>query len=210
MIKPSPGDPILYCVDGGLTCHDDDNSSHGGDIPIKGWMTTETKNSYGQIVRSSTFDWKDGLTLWNGRILDSHGQRFFIGGGNNTPTGMMTSHEIIDGEGMLGTGYIFEECSAQYLRSIREGTINALSIGFTLMKKGYEYDEDTDTLEITKGQLHEVSTCNVGANLEARFAVLNSFNHERNVNPNYLHGYIYVIMGGERYLVNEQGDIIDA
>ena len=212
MLTPSPGDPILYCVDGGLTCHAEGSAS-SGDIPIRGWLTTEKKNSYGQVVRSSIFDWDGGLTRWNGRILKDHGQRILVGGGENTPVGQITKHSFIPGEGMFGSGILYKENSEQYKRAVREGTINGLSIGFTVENDGWKAHKKTKTedawLEFTKGRLFEVSTVNVGANDQALFEVLNSIAHG-NTEPNYKHDYLYVVLKGNTYLVNRQGDIIDA
>lgn len=212
MITPSPGDPILYCVDGGLTCLEDKSSDTSGDVPIRGWLTTEKKNSYDQVVRSSIFDWDGGLARWSGRILNDHGRRFLQGGGDSIPIGKIDQHQIVPSQGMLGEGFIFKESSPQLKRAIREETIDGLSIGFVLEKDGFKIHKKTKTedafLELTKGRLFEVSTVTVGANDEALFEVLNSIRHGNN-EPNYKHGYLYVILNGNRYLINERGDIID-
>lgn len=215
MREPKPGD-LFTCV---ADIEDDDLLAHSavsddGDVTIRGWLTTEQLNSYRQIVRTSTFDWKGGLSRWNGRILLEHGRRFLIGGGNGIPVGQFMNYEFIEGKGMFGTASIWKENPALLRRAIREGTMNALSIGFTVVKGGYTYHKKADKLEIKKGVLHEVSLCNVGVNAGALFEVVHSM---RQMQPNLdtlTHNQqrrcYHITYKGVTYLVNNKGEVEDA
>lgn len=203
------GDNFVHVMETPFECTMPAGGMENGDIQIRGWLTTEKKNAYDQIVHSSTFNWEGGLSRWNGRILNQHGQRFLIGGGDNTPVGQITYNHIVDGEGFFGAGYIYNQAPELLQRSVRDGTINAFSIGFSLAddEDSVDYDEETDTLNIRKGYLHEVSLVNVGANDQALFEVLNSLNTQHYTGK---HGYFYLIVKGQRYLVNSKGEVHDA
>ena len=201
------GDNVVHVMDSPFEHSMPAGEIETGDIQIRGWLTTEKKNAYDQVVHASTFDWEGGLSRWNGRILNQHGQRFLTGGGDNTPVGRITHPSIREGEGFFGSGYIYNEAPELLKRSVRDGTINAFSIGFKIAEGGVEYDEETDTENITKGFLHEVSLVNVGANDESLFEVLNSLNAKHYTRK---HGYFYLIKGGQRYLVNSRGEVQDA
>jgi len=198
MLNVEAGDNVVHIMDSQFE-HSVSAGMESGDIQIRGWLTTEKKNSYGQVVHSSTFDWADGLSKWNGRILNQHGRRFLIGGGDNTPVGQITKHSIRNGEGFFGAGYIYNQAPELVKRAIRDETLNAFSIGFTIAEKGAKYDKKDDVLNITKGFLHEVSLVNVGANDQALFEVLNSMNTEHYTGKN---GYFFLILKGKRYLVD--------
>lgn len=216
MIVPVPGDYVLHIMDHALKIpsdldftKDDKEVQARGDIPMRGWLTTEKMNAYRQIVHNSTFDHKDGLTFWNGRILKEHGRQFLTGGGDGTPIGTMKEHSFVKGKGMAGKGYFYKENPELFKRALHEKTIDAFSIGFRLLEGGAERRQkkgEEEILHITKGQLFEVSVVNIGANSESFFKILHSLRPE----PEHLtHGYLYVIAGGARYLINRQGDIID-
>lgn len=216
MIVPVPGDYVLHIMEHAIMLpseleftDEDVTIQERGDIPMKGWFTTEKLNSYRQIVHTSTFDHPKGLSVWNGRILKEHGRQFLTGGGDGTPIGKITSHRFVEGQGMAGKGYFFSENDALFKRALREKTVDALSIGFQILEGGAERRKkkgQEDVLHITKGRLLEVSSVNVGANSQSLFKILHSLRPDLNINTR---GYCYLLIGDQRYLVNQQGDIID-
>ncbi|MDD1749229.1 MAG: HK97 family phage prohead protease [Methanothrix sp.] len=135
------------------------------DIIIEGWFTTEKLNSYNQIVKATSFAWKGGTSLFNGRVLAFHDQR-------KEPVGLVLSMQVKEDEGLWGKVKIFREAAPLFKRSINEGVLNAFSIGFTVEK--YEYDEETEIITFLRCKLLEVSIVNVGANEEALFEVVHS------------------------------------
>lgn len=135
-----------------------------GDVFIEGWATTETLNSFRQIVKAKAFKWAGGLKLFNGRILTFHDQR-------KEPVGMVEQLKLVPGKGIWVRVRLFEEAGPLFLRNVEEGMLNAFSIGFKVRK--YEYDEKKDILTLTECELLEISVVNIGANKEALFAVTN-------------------------------------
>jgi len=171
-----PGLELTYQCERSATtgvAHDAKTGTETGDLLVRGWMTTTQLNSYRQRVHASTFDWDGGLSRWNGRILLEHGRRFLVGGGDGVPIGRITTHKFVKNRGMYGSGFYYKENDERLKRAVRDGTMNDWSIGFELTEDGYEYDEKKDILDITKGILHELSTCNVGACPGAKNEVLN-------------------------------------
>jgi len=135
-----------------------------GDVFIEGWATTETLNSYDQIVKAKAFKWAGGLKLFNGRILAFHDQR-------KEPVGMVEKLKLVPGKGIWVRVRLFEEAGPLFLRNIEEGMLNAFSIGFRVNK--FEFDEKKDIITFTECELLEISVVNIGANKEALFAVTN-------------------------------------
>lgn len=136
-----------------------------GDVFLEGWATTESLNSYNQIVLAKSFKWKGGLSLFNGRVLAFHEQR-------KEPVGRCEALKIVPGKGLWVRVRIFAEAGPLYHRNLEEGMLNAFSIGFRYNK--YEYDEKKDIITFTECELHEISVVNIGANKEALFTVVNS------------------------------------
>lgn len=211
-IEPQTGDFVVLVADSELTCHADGDDIQAiaadskVDIPIRGWLTTTKKNSYDQIVESSFFDWEGGLAKWSGRILAHHGQRFLFGGGDSTPVGKMSRHSIVDGEGMFGSGFIYGENPPLLKRAVLEGTLSSLSIGFKIAEGGMRHDRKTKTTHLTKGILHEVSLCNVGVCDEAIFEIVHSVDTFDYSNK-HQDAKRWVIIYGQRYLVNSMGEV---
>jgi len=210
MRLPQAGDAFVHVPDGTFTLADDgdgDNAMEHGDIKTRGWLTTEKLNSYRQIVHSSTFDWEGGFKRWQGRILSEHGRRFLIGGGDGTPIGKITTHQIVKGAGLYGIGHIYHDNPPLLKRALLDGTLNAWSIGFTVMEDGFKYDKKKDILNITKGQMREVSLVYLGANDESFVEIIHSLRTYRRLNPD---NYCYIIKGGVTYLVNLEGEVHNA
>ena len=202
-------DSPVVVPDGADVVEHDVRGAVSGDIHIKGWLTTTKKNSYDQIVAHDTFDHETGMSQWNGRMLMEHGRQFLIGGGNGTPVGQFTQHQFVKGKGLWGKAHIYKENSALLKRAVRDGTLNALSIGFTIAEDGAKYSKKEDTLFINKGHLLECSLCDVGANDEALFEVINSVRNYKSQAHDYS-GFKYVIWKGVTYLINREGEVFDA
>ena len=141
-------------------------------------------------------------------MLFDHGRRFLIGGGDNIPIGQWRQYLIREGEGVYAKGVISKETDSLFKRAIRDGTLNALSIGFIVEEDGFEYDDETETTEITRGTLLEASIVPVGANDEALFEIMHSMTQRHSLHNNS--EYRGVVVGGTRYLVNPKGEIYNA
>lgn len=137
-----------------------------GDIEIAGWFITENLiESRMLVVKTSAFDHKDGFSMFNGRVLAFHDQL-------KEPIGEVTSYELVKNKGIRGTVRIYRENSELLKRAIREGTLQAFSIGFAV--DTWEFDEDTEIVTVTKGRFKELSIVNIGADSNAQFEVRNS------------------------------------
>lgn len=108
---------------------------------------------------------------------------------------------------MFGSGFIYGENPPLLRRAVLDGTLSSLSIGFTVAEGGMRYDRKTKTTHLTKGVLHEVSLCNVGVCDEAIFEVVHSVDTFEYTTK---HQYRWVIMNGQRWLVNSMGEVHNA
>lgn len=204
MYQVKPGERVQFVQENAIT-FDDLKSPVGGDIAISGWMTTEKVNSYNQIVKADIFEHDEGMSRWNGRIMLGHGRQVLIGGGTDTPIGQIYNYESIKGEGIKANGIIYHQAPELLKRSVREGTMNAWSIGF--MPLNWEEEEETDVVTFTKGTLHELTVTILGANDEALFEVTNSLAPNKQLQNR--EELMYIISEGTRYVVNSKGEVID-
>lgn len=147
------------------------NLEDSGDIPIEGWFVTESFiESHRLVVRADAFDYPESMSLFNGRVLAFHDDY-------DGPVGRVTDLEIVKGEGLRGKATLWNENPDLFKRNIREGVLNAFSIGFTI--DTYSYDKKEDILTVTKARLKEVSVVNIGADSHAQFRVTKSENEEK-------------------------------
>jgi len=155
--------------------------SKEGDIIIDGWFITENLiEDRGMIVRADAFKNKDGLRYYNGRVLAFHNQI-------KEPVGKTLELQIVSGRGIRGKVLLYRENSELFKRAIRDKTLRAFSIGFSVEE--YTYNEKTEILTITKAKLREVSIVNIGADEKAVFNVQNSLKDKKEQEtfqtPNY-------------------------
>ena len=147
-----------------------------GDIEIGGWFVTEKLiESRSLIVRADAFDHSDGLKSFNGRVLAFHDDR-------KEPIGQTLELELVKNKGLRGRVRIWQENSELLKRAIREKTLQAFSIGFSVDE--WSYNEKTEVMTVTKGRLKEISVVHIGAESNAVFDVLNSL---EDVNQTTLH-----------------------
>ncbi|MFA7286910.1 MAG: phage major capsid protein [Patescibacteria group bacterium] len=147
-----------------------------GDIDIEGWFITENLiESRNLIVKASAFTHKEGMSLFNGRVLAFHDQY-------KEPIGEVTKLEIVKNKGIRGKVRIWRENSSLLMRAIREGKLEAFSIGFVVDK--YEVEEKTGTVTVIQGRLKEVSIVNIGADSNALFEVRNSLEDKKAITTN--------------------------
>lgn len=146
-----------------------------GDIEIEGWAITETFiEDRRMIVKTSAFKGKDGLKLFNGRLLAFHDMW-------KEPVGEIYGYELKDGKGMYVKGRVWRENSELFKRAIREKKLTAFSIGFKIKK--HEYDEEKNIVVVTEAILKEVSIVHIGADKNALYEVKNSLKDKK---PNKL------------------------
>lgn len=141
-------------------------TTDSGDVAIAGWFITQSFiESRRMTVNADAFNHKGGFSMFNGRVLGFHDMY-------DAPVGRVTQYKVVPGKGIYGTALIWKENDPRLLRAVREGALNAFSIGFAIEK--YEYDEKEDTLTVTQGSLKEVSLVNIGADSKALFEVRNA------------------------------------
>ena len=192
-----------------------------GDIAVQGWLTTEKENSYKQVVKYDTFKHDGGLRRWNGRMMLAHGRRLLVGGGDEVPVGIFTRRSFVKDKGFFGIGTIYKENTPRLKRAVRDGVLNAWSIGFGVLEGGYAVDKKTGKATITKGELFETSLCTIGANDESLVEVTNSLlarryaddgggssNFEHSRNHYDTRGYYWLVYGGQWFFVNSKGDML--
>jgi len=140
-----------------------------GDVIIEGWWTTEKVNRQWQRVLASAFDWDGAVDRFNGRVLAFHDHM-------KEPVGVAEKYEVRTGDdmkrGIWGRIRVFKENPGLFMRAVRNGVLDNLSIGFGVLD--WDFDEDTETIVFTKAYLGEVSIVNIGAAPEAVFEVVNS------------------------------------
>ena len=137
-----------------------------GDIEIEGWFITEKLiESRMLIVRTNAFSHKEGMSLFNGRVLAFHDQL-------KEPVGEVTDMKMVKNKGIRGTIRIWRENSELFKRAISEKKLQAFSIGFAVDE--WSFDEKTEILTVTRGRLKEVSIVNIGADSNAIFEVHDS------------------------------------
>ena len=151
----------------------------GGDIFVEGWLTTETLNSFNQVVKAKAFKWDDGLKEFNGRVMPFHEMR-------KEPIGKVEKLKLVLGKGLWGRIKIFKEVSGTLRRSIEEKVLAGLSIGFQPVE--YSFDEKTEVLTFLRAKLLEVAVVNIGANEEALFEVVHSIMGELADAPRHTFG----------------------
>jgi HK97 family phage prohead protease/HK97 family phage major capsid protein len=128
-----------------------------------GWASKPDVDSYKEIVKPDAFN--ESLPEFM-----RHPMMLYMHDWYGMPVGMVTSVEVRE-EGIWVEFKIFQTTEGRNLIiCIREGLIDSLSIGFSVAKDGYEFDEESGIGTITKGRLLEVSVVTLGACPTALFS----------------------------------------
>lgn len=134
-----------------------------GDVEIEGWFITENLiESRNLIVNSSAFRGKEGMSMFNGRVMGFHDIM-------SSPVGVVTAMKEQPNKGWYGSITVWRENDELFKRAIIEKVLRGFSIGFIIDE--YSYNEKTDILTVLKGRLKEVSIVNIGADSHAVFDV---------------------------------------
>lgn len=161
------GVPIVQCE--AISSDVEFNDAEAGDIIGKGWFTTELANRNGQKVLAEGFDWEGAFDRFNGRVLAFHDR-------GREPVGVVESYEVRSQKGgkkgIRGVFRLFKENPETFMRAVRSGVLNDLSIGFGVLD--WEWDEENQIFIFKRQYLSELSVVNIGAAPEAKFTILNS------------------------------------
>jgi HK97 family phage prohead protease/HK97 family phage major capsid protein len=138
-----------------------------GSLIIRGYASTVAKDRTGDVIVHDAWT-KGGLAnyLKNPVILAFHDHK--------RPIGKMVEYSI-DEKGLNITAKI-SKAAGDITDLIKDGILQAFSVGFRL--KDADYDSDSDTFLIKDLELHEVSVVSVPANQDSLFSLAKCFDSE--------------------------------
>jgi HK97 family phage prohead protease/HK97 family phage major capsid protein len=147
-----------------------------GSLIIEGWVSTNVRDSGGDIVEPEAFSPVIDKYMKKPIVLFMH--RF-----DELPIGKTLSLEIVPNRGLWGKIHILptSDRGRDIIMLVKNGVINSLSYAYKV--KRYEIDEDTETRRIIEFEdVYEISVVNLGMNEDAIFQAakqleLKSFNN---------------------------------
>ncbi len=137
----------------------------GDDIIAVGWATKEGVNLKNINVPTSSYSWDGAFEHFKDMVLAYHRDDI-------SSVGKIESYEIIDGMGLKVRVRFFGDNDALFLRAIKEGTLNGLSIGYDVLELHEEADDNVFVFD--KIKIFEISVVHIGAHPEAIFAIVDS------------------------------------
>ena len=178
--EANPIDPsqiLRSCVDFAFdaTTFETNAKKSDGDIHGKGWLTKQGRNLNEQDVLASSWEWDGAFGMFNGRLLPFHDQY-------KCPVGKVENIKIVPGEGLYADITIFREAGDNFIRAVKDGVLNGISIGYRVLDYDYHKKEDYRTFK--QCELHEVSIVNIGANPNALLEINELKENLKDVNTN--------------------------
>lgn len=145
-------------------------ASDADKVLIEGLASTTSIDLDNDIVLASAFSESIGEYLKNGKLLWMHDWY-------GIPFGKVTSASI-EPNGIRVTAEVWSDNDEgkRLARAIKEGVVNAFSIGFRILESTQDNTKKPSVRTITKARLLEISVVQLGANPEALFAMQQKMN----------------------------------
>lgn len=137
------------------------------DIIVEGFATKEGVNRKGNNIPVSAYSWDGAFKFFKNTVLAFHRN-------DVPPVGKIEAHQVVK-DGLRVKVRFFKDNASLFMRSLREGVLDAFSIGYEVLKS---HEEDDATI-FDKIQLHELSVVAIGANSEALFAITDSLTNNK-------------------------------